>query len=268
MKRIFTITLFTALISANLQAQEWEAGIWGGVANYFGDLNTNTSFEFVGPATGVFARYNAGSRFAVKTGLNFGIVAFDDATSPHNYQNRRNLSFKSKIYESSTHIEFNFFKYVRYKEELSFTPYLLTGFSLFYFNPQAEVGGAWVDLRPLQTEGESYSSINFAIPIGGGFKYSFTPFWTLAIEIANRKTFTDYLDDVSDEYIDQSAYQAANGDPGQNLADPSGEVGEPIGRDGQQRGFRNKSDDFLMIGISISYAFRKVKCPKPGTLFN
>lgn len=265
---IFTFLFSVLLISHNLVAQEWEGGLWGGISNYFGDLNTSTSFEFMGPAAGVFARYNAENRFALKTGLNFGMVAFDDATSTHIYQNTRSLSFKSNIYELSTHLEFNFFKYVRYKEELSFTPYLLAGFSVFYFNPKAEVNGTWVALSPLQTEGKSYSKINFAIPVGGGFKYSFTPFWTIALEIANRKTFTDYIDDVSDEYIDQATFRAANGDPGKNLADPSGEVGDPIGREGQQRGFRNKNDDFLMVGISISYAFRKIKCPKPSTLFN
>jgi len=250
--------------ATSLQAQEWEYGAWLGTANYFGDLNTNTSFESTGPAGGLFARYNLSSRFAFKMGANGGMVAFDDAISNYPYQEVRNLSFRSEIVELTGNVEFNFFKYVKHKEQFTFTPYVLTGFSVFYFNPKAKYNGQWHALQKLQTEGEKYSRISFAIAVGGGFKYSFNPFWTIALEIATRKTFTDYLDDVSDVYVADDQLAAG---PAQALADRSGEVTEPIGQPGKQRGNVRKNDDYLFIGIGISYTFRTIKCPKPNTIF-
>lgn len=247
-------------------AQELEYGGWIGVSNYFGDLNSNASFEFMGPAGGLFFRYNLGTRFAFKQGLNYGKVSFEDAVSEFSYQQSRNLSFKSDIAEFSSHVEFNFFKYDREKKQYRFTPYLFMGISVFYFNPKAEYEGEWYALQPLQTEGKKYARINVAIPLGGGFKYSFTPYWTLGMEGGFRKTFTDYLDDVSDVY---PGFIPGNGDPSLEnaLSDRSGEVTDPpIGTEGKQRGFREFKDGFLFFGISISYSPIRMKCPKPSRI--
>lgn len=259
---VFTLSL---LLNRNIAfAQELEYGGWVGVSNYFGDLNSNASFEFLGPAGGLFFRYNLGTRFAFKNGINYGKISFEDAVSEFPYQQARNLSFKSDIVEFSSHVEFNFFKHDREKKQYAFTPYLLTGISVFYFNPKAEFEGATYALQPLQTEGKKYSRINFAIPLGGGFKYSFTPYWTLGLEGGYRIAFTDFLDDVSDVY---PGILSGSGDPSlaNSLSDRSGEVTDPpIGRAGKQRGFEEKKDAYLFFGISISYSPIRMKCPKPS----
>ncbi len=260
------ITVILVLNWKNSKAQELEYGGWVGVSNYFGDLNTNASFEFLGPAGGLFFRYNLGTRFAFKNGINYGKVSFEDAVSEFPYQQVRNLSFKSDIIEFSSHVEFNFFKYDREKKQYSFTPYLLMGISVFYFNPKAEFEGDIYALQPLETEGEKYSKVNFAIPLGGGFKYSFTPYWTIGMEGGFRKTFTDYLDDVGDVY---PGVLTGNGDPSlaNNLSDRSGEVTDPpIGKEGKQRGFEETKDSYLFFGISISYSPIRMKCPKPSKI--
>ena len=260
---LFFLTASVFFPAKTLQAQELEYGGWVGVANYFGDLNSNASFEFLGPAGGLFFRYNLGTRFSFKNGVNYGRVAYDDAVSEYPFQQARNLSFKSDIYEFSSHVEFNFFKYNREKRHLSFTPYLLVGVSAFYFNPKAEYEGEIYTLQPLQTEGESYARVSFGIPIGGGFKYSFTPYWAIGIEGGYRKTFTDYLDDVSSVYpgnLNDGSIESA-------LSDRSGEVTDPpIGFEGKQRGFAEKFDDYLFLGISISYSPIRMKCPKPSKI--
>ncbi len=64
-----------------------------GFSNYFGDLNSNTSFEYIGPAAGLFTRYNINGRFAWKTGFYCGKVTFSDEGSPDPFQRARNLSF-------------------------------------------------------------------------------------------------------------------------------------------------------------------------------
>lgn len=258
---IFPLTLLFSV--SNSFSQELEYGAWAGVANYFGDINSNASFEFLGPAGGVFFRYNLGTRFSFKNGFNYGRVAFDDAVSEFPFQQARNLSFQSDIYEYSSNVEFNFFKYDREKRHLSFTPYLLIGVSVFYFNPKAEYESASYVLQPLQTEGENYSRVSFGIPMGGGFKYSFTPYWAIGIEGGFRKTFTDYLDDVSTVY----PATPEDGTVASALSDRSGEVTDPaIGFKGKQRGFAERYDDYLFLGISISYSPIRMKCPKPSKL--
>ena len=269
------LPIIICLSSFHGKGQDLEYGAMVGISNYFGDLNTNASFEFVGPVSGMFFRYNMSHRFAYKVGFNYARIAFEDAASKEVYQQMRNLSFSSDIVELTNQIEFNFFKYDKEKEQHSFTPYLLLGFSVFYYNPKAEYQGEKVALQPLGTEGQGqsgsdkkkYSRISFALPIGGGFKYAFTPFWAIGIEGGIRKTFTDNLDDVSTSYPeslnsgDQSSLSNA-------LADRSGEVVDPpIGQAGKQRGWKENRDDYLFVGVTISYSPIKVKCPKPSKIY-
>ncbi len=263
--RNILLVFVVLLLSKPATAQDWEIGGMMGVANYFGDLNNNGSFEFIGPSAGVFVRKNIGYRFAYKIGLQYGRVAFEDASSDNPFQNIRNLSFKSNIVEFSNQIEINFFKYDKRKRENSFTPYLLIGISGFYFNPTTKLDDQKVTLQPVGTEGQTladtdgkpYSRFHIAVPVGGGFKYSFNPFWALGIEGGFRFAFSDYIDDVSTTF---------SGDNSSLIADRSGEVGDPIGYNGKQRGDKTENDRFLFIGITISYTILKERCPKPSKI--
>jgi hypothetical protein len=155
------------------------------------------------PAAGVFYRYNIRYRGAWRSSVNWGTITFDDAKTNMAWNKQRNLSFRSQIFDVTSLIEFNFFKYDKEssKKKHHFTPYLATGLTLFFFNPQANYQGKWYYLQPLGTEGQndaSYSGVkkyrlfSFAIPIVGGFKFSFARNWNVAIEVGVRKTFTDY----------------------------------------------------------------------------
>ncbi len=272
---ILVVLVLTGLaLPSRAQAQEWDYGVWAGFSNYFGDLNTRTSFEYMGPGGGAFARYNMGTRFAWKNGFNYGSVSYADEASPDPFQRARNLSFKSNILEITSQIEINFFRYEPRKDRFKFTPYLTFGISGFYFNPKAELDGEWIALQPVGTEGQNdpdsgkkpYSRFNFAIPVGGGFKYSFHPSWTLGVEIGVRKTFTDYLDDVSDVYPANVYSFAVSRNVAEALSDRSGEVGEPIGVPGKQRGMDTKPDSFMFFGLSLSYTIPKIRCPWPSRI--
>jgi hypothetical protein len=271
------IFLFSFFIIYNSFAQESkvenEIGFWVGGANYFGDLNNNTSFKGTGPAGGLYLRNNIGSRIALKHSLNFGIVQFADRWSPNEFNQQRNLSFRTNIYEISSQFEFNFLKYIRHsifkRQGSRWTPFITIGISLFNFSPQGRINDQWYDLQPLGTEGqndpsysgkEKYSTIAWAIPIGGGVKYNISRFVTIGIDIANRKTFTDYLDDVSGVYT--KTLSLPEGDKGiaYRLADRSGEVGAAIHQAGKQRGTSSKADDYILGGVTISYTFWKYKC--------
>ncbi|MDX2002634.1 MAG: DUF6089 family protein [Chitinophagales bacterium] len=273
-KPLFVILLLLAL-SPLAKAQDWEVGAWLGVTNYFGDLNNRTSFEFIGPGTGFFARYNINTRFANKLGFNYGAVSADDASSGDPYERARNLSFKSNILELTDQLEFNFFKYDKRRDKFNFTPYLYVGISFFYFNPKAELDGNTYALQPIGTEGQNdpssglkpYTRISWAIPAGGGFKYSFHPAWTLGVELGVRKTFTDYLDDVSTVYPNQVVSFEVSNSVAQALSDRSGEVGEAFGKPGKQRGNSLRKDAFMTFGLTLSYTILRERCPKPSNTY-
>jgi hypothetical protein len=268
------LVFFTALTltASTVKAQQWEFGAWVGIANYFGDLNTNTSFEYLGPGGGALMRYNWSKRWAYKLSLNAGIVGYEDVASAYPYQQARNLSFKSNIFEIANEVEFNFFRYEKERREYNFTPYLTTGFSVFYFNPTAEFEGKKYNLRDLGTEGQKnpdgtnrpYSRINFAFVLGGGFKYSFHPRWTLGMEVGVRRTFTDYLDDVSTTYPAFFANGDGTSEAAETLSDRSAEIGEKMGIPGKQRGNTQKKDFYMFSGIAITYTIIREKCPHPS----
>ena len=268
-KHIIILLVLTIGLIIPSFAQDWEVGAWGGFSNYFGDLNTHVSFEYIGPGTGFFARYNISTRFANKSDINYGIVSANDASSSDPFEKARNLSFKSNIVEVSDELEFNFFKYDKHKPEFAFTPYLFVGLSAFYFNPVANYQGVNYSLQPIGTEGQNapgnskYVRVSAAIPVGGGFKYSFHPAWTLGAEIGFRKTLTNYLDDVASVYPTKVVSYTTSSAIARALSDRSGEVGEPIGTPGKQRGTNNNAtDSYMFLGLTISYTMLKMHCPK------
>lgn len=273
--RYFFIILICILVSQNVHAQNFEVGASVGVANYFGDLNSNSSFAMSRPMGGVFLRNNFDTRWVLKSGIYFGQVAFDDKKSINSFNRQRNLHFKSNIFELSAMLELNFLEFNKQKKKDWFSPYFTIGVAAFYFNPQAQYNDRWYYLQPLGTEGqndpsysglEKYKLVGFAIPIGGGFKFSVSRNWNIGIEGGLRVTFTDYLDDVSTVYPSPLSLPEGSQGIAYALSDRSGEVGTQIAEPGKQRGTSDKNDFYLYTGITVSYTFFRVKCPTPGAI--
>ncbi len=123
--------------------------------------------------------------------------------------------------------------------------YIFLGIGGFYFNPQAKyTDDKWYSLRKLGTEGQGsgvkgykyvdyatarrdefgmvdsldfdaidfrekfYSPFALVIPMGIGMKYNINRRMAIGLELSNRYTSTDYLDDVSDRYF---SYYEHNG---------------------------------------------------------
>lgn len=266
--------IFAFFIAAPAFAQFHEIGVWGGVANYFGDLNPKFNWKFVRPAGGAFYRYNFSTRFAGKLALSYGEVEFSDAGTkiPRNLQ--RNLSFKTGIADITGTFEFNFFKFDKTKKKFWFSPYLATGVGIFFFNPKAQYEGKWYYLQPLGTEGQndpSYSGVKkyklyaFHIPIEGGFKFHIYKNWNISVFGSVHKTFTDYLDDVSGNYPATVSLPGGSKGIAAKLSDRSDEVADvKIGKEGYQRGESKKKDDFVFVGVSLSFTFMSMQCPTPS----
>ncbi len=272
---VFSLS-FQAAAQRNV-SQKWEIGLWAGGANYFGDIHPDIlqAYKIFRQAGGLYARKILNPRLAVKLSGNYARIIGNDAWSKSAFEQARNLSFRSDIFEIASQFEFNFFPYILGDNKNNFSPYLFVGVSAFYHNPKAYLNGSWIALQPLGTEGQQfpdfygrkpYKLFQVGIPFGGGFKYSVTSHLTLGLEFGYRFTFTDYLDDISTTYVDQQVLMSgANGTTAATLADRSvAAIGEPIGTEGKQRGDVKRRDAYMIHGISISYTFRSLLCPYPS----
>jgi len=183
-------------------AQFDEFGVFMGISHYSGDL-TERTLEPLGfhRAGGFYLRKKISPKWGVKYQFSKGRISGDDArSSVESGLWKRNLSFESDIFELAALAEYSLFKL----DEGSFstTPYLFAGIAGFYFAPQTEVNGKTYNLNSYRTEGEGYSLYQFAVPFGAGLKMQINGCGYLGLEVGMRKTFTDYLDDVSGFYPD------------------------------------------------------------------
>lgn len=253
---------------AQLQLGQHELGLTVGGMNYIGDLNDQTVFDKPCLGIGGFYRLNFNDRWSLRVDIDYGHVENNS-----DYIERRNLSFRSYIFEGSIRAEFNFFPYKVAEEIFPFvwTPYIFGGVGFFAFNPKAYLTNpitgesAWHELQPLATEGQgtnlnpdskpyTLKQINF--PFGVGIKYNPSKSFTISVEYGFRKTLTDYIDDVSTDYVDNNALSTLMGQEAAWLADRSGEV-EPgyVNPAGMQRGDDSLDDWYAYFNVSVSVSF-------------
>jgi len=259
-------TLTFILAYQGLQAQ-LEAGISVGLSSYQGDLAPNSisgSFSQLHFSGGVFGRYNINNFLAAKLAINYGKLSGNDESAASESQQLRNFSFRSNVFEAALTGEINILGYQPYNYERTFSPYIFAGIGYFHFKPEAFYDNEWVGLRDLGTEGqgidgydEKYKLFEIAIPFGLGVKYALNDQWNIGLEVGLRKTFTDYIDDVSGLYGDNSEIRAGNGALAAALNDRTGELTSepPLRVPTSQRGNADKDDTYMISGIFISYNF-------------
>ncbi|MBI5914374.1 MAG: outer membrane beta-barrel protein [Bacteroidetes bacterium] len=270
MKKVLQI-LALAVLPVTVFSQHLEAGILLGGANYLGDLSNNSGqvyFKETKPAVGIFVRQNFNHLFVARLGFNYARVAGRDANVRNDdFVHDRNLSFRSSLLEFSLTGEFNILGYQPYALARPFSPYIFGGIAFTKFNPKTRYLGSWVALQPLGTEGQGmeqfpdrdpYKLGTLAIPFGVGVKYALTDRINLGLELGARRTFTDYLDDVSTTYVSYPELLLGNGELAAALGNRTGELsgGEPvIVETGVQRGDDAKKDWYFILGLTVSYNF-------------
>jgi hypothetical protein len=163
-----------------------------------------------------------GFRLAANVGEIEGYDSLSASDKDAYERKKRNLGFRSNIEEA--YIAMEIYPTVFFEQydglEHKLRPYGLIGFGMFHFNPKAqyiEPNGTktWVELQPLHLEGQgfpefpdrkNYSLTQDELVMGFGFKYYLRENIYVGFEILHRKTFTDYVDDVSTKYIDPHYY--------------------------------------------------------------
>jgi len=275
MKKIIIGSVLIAIsFYTNAQLKSREFGYNIGTSNYLGDLQTkNKTYKWPGFSTGIFVKQNLNPMFAIKGFINYARISGDDAKTFSQGQINRNLSFRSFVLEWGAVGELNLLPFNRYTENrdsrhYNFTPFLYAGLNVFHFNPKTYYNGQWIALQPLSTEGQNtsinaqrnYRLTQVALPFGFGFKFQITPEITITYEMGARKTFTDYLDDVSTNYTDLSLLAATKGNLAAELSYRGDEVkGNELTSSylGEQRGNSSNKDWYLINSFSVSYKLYK-----------
>ena len=292
LKKLLPITLIAFFLVQGAHAQRWKKVRWefnggAGASNFLGELgganqigtNYFRDLEWgetrFGAAFGL--RYKLSEFFAFHTHVTYGAVSGDDKLTEEYFRHYRNLNFHTYIFEWNLNFEAAFqqeqighryrLRRVKGAKGYEIYAYGFVGIGFFNFDPKTEYNGNTYRLQPLGTEGQGivptrskYSLWQFCIPIGFGFKYTIDAKWGVGIEYGMRKTFTDYIDDVSTTYFDLPAIQATYGNVAAALADRSlGPHPSNITAPDQQRGDPRDLDAYMLAIFSINYKIRTTR---------
>ena len=236
-----------------------------GGMSYMGDLNNQKLFGKLNLGYGLGYRYKFDDRWSLKIGGAYGHI---EGGNPDAIA-MRNLSFRSYVWEGTIRTEFNFLPYGFSDVQWRFSPYIFAGIGLMGFNPTAKYTdpatgeSEWVELRPLCTEGQGtaeyegrtqYSLLQVVLPFGMGVRVSPNRHMQVMVEYGLRKTFTDYLDDVSTTYVGGDLLrQTEGGELAAIMADRSAELeGGVLNAVGIKRGDDSLDDWYIYMNVSVS----------------
>ncbi|MEO6488897.1 MAG: hypothetical protein ABIO04_03065 [Ferruginibacter sp.] len=259
---------------------KWEAGLNFGPTFFLGDLGGNAGYgthfvkdvnlELTKMMKGAFISAYPTDWLGIRIAAQYTYVAGQDYIINTNgvnelWRKQRNLDFKSNVWEVYGAFEI-FPKMLLNKyddNEPLLNPYGFIGVGIFHFDPQGSITNSngektWYKLHPLSTEGQGfaeypekrpYSLTQINIPMGAGVKVRVSPRVSLGPELLYRKTFTDYMDDVSTTYIDANyfdvhlspenaaiAHEISDKTvgivtPGVNRYEPGTQRGNPVNKD-------------------------------------
>lgn len=272
MRILLTILMLGFLLQVKAQGfkSAAEVGVYAGGSYYIGDLNSKHLVDSRFAYGGIF-RYNLSTRHSIRITGFYGNVWADDANNSDPYKFNRNLNFQSRILELAVGYEIDWFKYRISDMKYPITPYFFYQFAYARINPKTEIDGNEVELRPLGTEGQGtgitgtkdrlYSLNQFTVPLGIGVKFNLRPRVAMSIEYGVRLTFTDYLDDVSGNYVQEDLLIAANGPLAADLANRS------LSNDytGINRGNAGNKDWYSFFGVMLTVKpFKRDICDMRG----
>jgi hypothetical protein len=263
-----------------------------GASEFLGDLGglnkigtdfspADLEFALTRPAVTLAYRYKFAKNFNMHTSFNYLLVAGDDKLTTEQFRSNRNLNFKSNIFELAVRAELSLFASQmghRYniKKTLSSRAkgkanefIVFVGVGVFYFNPKGRnpATGAYEKLHPLHTEGQGlpggpkqYKRVSVSIPMGLAWRMSLNKLWCVGLEFNYRKTFTDYIDDVSTTYYpNKTAMVDAYGIKSLAFSDPSlGNIPYATAPNGDgtgaQRGDKEK-DSYMALQVTVGRFF-------------
>jgi opacity protein-like surface antigen len=265
--RKFKITVLFLGAFLSTTAQDFHLQFQAGSANYSGDLQSkNFTLDQALFHMGLGVAYQLNDKWMLRSGITFAQLNAQDQYQKNELRRLRNLSFATNLWEFHAAGEYHFLGL----NDRVFSPYVMLGAAVFNYNPYAytpvSAGGQKVFLRPLSTEGQgltgfpdrkAYQLTQIAIPYGAGVQMKLTEQLTAGVEIGFRKTFSDYIDDVSTTYVDPAALLAQRGPLALQMAFRTPEVPGhltdpyPTGTSNIRGG--KAKDTYYFIGATIRY---------------
>lgn len=264
-KLLLSVSLFLLLIPKESMAQYrynpgyWTSDIVLSSSSFLSDLggkNANGTNDFTDLdlsrtryAIGGGITYNIGL-FSMQFHSIYTKLAADDALTVSS-RTKRQLSVQTDVFEFSSRMNLS----LPYRWKVIGDVYFGVGGGFIYYEPKTKYQGEWYKLRPLGTEGQNflsgksqYSAIAPIIPFAVGKRFVFHDGSSLSFELSMRKSFTDYLDDVSTSYADPAMIAEKGGNVAAILSDRSANGFEP----GEQRGDPNNMDNYFLLGFKYS----------------
>lgn len=216
----YLLLIVLLLLAVMVHAQRFEAGAFGGISVYTGDLNPDRLFHEVYPAGGVVARFNHSQRLSTRLNATYSMLRGNDSQTGQAYSNILEspdypsdyYAFETPMVELSVQGEFHLLPLRQSDSPALWTPYLFAGAGGLYFSPEpmqlsdggssgGPTGGAHWHLD----DDAGYMELTWVGIAGLGVKYRLSRSFTASLEAGLRITGSDYLDEVSHK-----------GDPGRN----------------------------------------------------
>ncbi len=306
-------SLFSQALVFGNEKTRVEVGINIGPSFFLGDLGGNrgkgtrfikdVNLSMTKIMKGAYATVYPSEWLGVRAAFQIGVLEGDDRLIKDNgshelFRKQRNLDFKSNITELYVAAEVYPLMLLHSGNEdykPRFRPYGVLGVGAFKFNPKGSLTDnngkvTWHELKPLHTEGQGfeeypdrkeYSLTQINIPMGLGVKYILSERVNISLELLLRKSFTDYIDDVSTNYIDPNLFDKylspADAVTARRISDKVyGIVNPNLARNapGIQRGNPNQNDSyftsFVKFGVRLGPVFensysrnvaKRMRCP-------
>jgi hypothetical protein len=242
--------------------------------NFLNDFD----FDALRPGFLLGVRYRINHFIAARINLQYGILKGHDQYTSYEGREFRNLGFRSPLIEWGGLMEFYFLPeqetghkkglhHKRYTKNRILTAYIATGLAGCYFNPLGDyTDGTTYELHDLHTEGQgmlatrnNYTLTSFIIPVNLGFRFKLNEEFSIDVEFCYRKSFTDYMDDISTTYVDPSIF---NGNQvAEYFANPM--AGTPGTEPGSQRGDPTDPDGYMFMMFNLSWKFDSKTTTRP-----
>ena len=259
----FSLAVLVLLNVLTLQAQDFRINLFGGMANYAGDLQEKSiTFQQSRYAFGLWGSYDYSDKLMLRAGAHYAQINASDRFQTAELRRLRNLSFATNILEFHAAGEYHFLG----MSSRVFSPYLMGGVAVFHTNPFVyTTTGTKLFLKPFSTEGQGlvgfpdrkeYKLTQLALPFGAGVRMTLTDRIDVGAEFSYRKTFTDYIDDVSGTYVDELALLTQKGPLAVQLAfrtpELPGHTFDTYPVANSQRGGKSK-DNYYFFGVTLTY---------------
>lgn len=263
---VFFLLSFVGRAQVDYNPGSIKGGLQFGAAAYHGDLCPFPECLKASYAIGVSVRRKISKQLSFRPQLNL----FRTRGNHKDIGDIRSLSYRSDNLSLSFELMADLSPEKNYFGDYNpVIPYVWTGLGGMFFNPETQYQDNWYALQPLSTEGVEYSRFSLFIPAGIGARFRVSDRLSFSVEYKYQFNFTDYLDDVSGNYIEPiRLYGTARA-----LADRTAEHGHSPEETldgkhwtpGTARGNESSFDGVSMLLFSFEYELIKpsVQCPLP-----